>query len=43
MLKKLETVAVVHTHTQCNLINSKESMKSALLNISFYKTDQLIV
>lgn len=36
-----ESVARVHTHThtQCNLINKKQSMKNALLMID--KTEQL--
>ena len=34
-----ESVARVHTHTQCNLINKKQSMKNVLLMID--KTEQL--
>lgn len=34
-----ESVARVYIHTQCNLINKKQSMKNALLMID--KTEQL--
>ena len=38
MIEKIKNAVTVdavhtHTHTQCNLIENKEGMKSALLNI----------
>ena len=33
MIKTAEMLARVHTHTQGNLIDKKQSMKNALLNI----------
>ena len=34
ILENARTVGVVHTHTQCNLINKRQGIKNALLNIN---------
>ena len=43
ILENARTIGVVHTHTQCNLINNKESIENALFNMNFFETDRLIM